>query len=403
MKKAFLLCLSLFFSLVLFSQTWQVSGVVTAAEDGLPLPGVNVLVKGVTGMGTITDVDGKFSINVPQGKSLGFSYIGYTEQIKEVKSNLVLKVVLQADTKMLDEVVAIGYGTMKKSDLTGAVTSISSEKMKQVPVSGIDQALQGRAAGVTVNANSGQPGAAAQVRIRGIGTITGDASPIYVVDGVILSDISFLSPSDIASTEILKDASATAIFGSRGANGVILVTTKRGTDNPKGNISVDTYFGVQNRWNKLSLMGRDEFAQTFSTLNGSNDYLVANGLNKWIESYLTGKKSPYFPKIASATYPQGMDYTTVDTDWQDQVFKKDATIQNHYISFDGGSKTSTYAISAGWFNQEGTIIGSNYNRFTLRVNTSHNVRSWLKIGENLSFMNSSGRNAMNNNASAGAS
>jgi len=403
MKKSILLCLSLLITVVISAQTWQVSGVVKAAEDGLPLPGVSVIVKGATGIGTITDNDGKYSINVPEGKSLGFSYIGYIEQIKQINSNAVLNVVLESKTKMLDEVVAIGYGTMKKSDLTGAVTSIGSDKIKQVPVSGIDQALQGRAAGVTVNANSGQPGAPAQVRIRGIGSVLSSSDPIYVVDGVILSDISFLSPSDISSTEILKDASATAIFGSRGANGVILVTTNRGSDNPKGNISVDTYFGVQNRWNKLSLMGRDEFAQTFSTLNGSNDYLVANGLNKWIESYLTGKKSPYFPKIKTSAYPQGMDYTQVDTDWQDQVFQKDATIQNHHISMDGGTKTSQYAISAGWFDQQGTIIGSNYNRLTLRVNTSHNVRSWLKVGENLSFMSSTGRNAMNNNPSAGAS
>lgn len=394
--------LTIFLSL-LPAQNYSVSGVVKAKEDGSALPGVNIVVTGNSGIGTISDLNGEFSINVPQGKTLSFTYIGYKTLIKEIKGNTFLNILLESDAQLLEEVVAIGYGTMKKSDLTGSVTSIGSEKLKQIPVSGIDQALQGRAAGVTINANSGQPGAAAQVRIRGIGTVTSSCDPIYVVDGVILDNISFLSPSDIQSTEILKDASATAIFGSRGANGVILVTTKKGSDNPKGNITVDTYFGVQNRWNKLSLMGRDEFAQTVSTLNGSNAYLTANGLNKWIEAWYTGKKSPYFPKIKTDAYPEGMDYTTVDTDWQDEVFQENATIQNHYISFDGGSKTSQYAISAGWFDQQGTIIGSYYNRLTLRVNTSHKVRSWLKIGENLSFMTSTGRNAMNNSVSAGAS
>jgi TonB-linked SusC/RagA family outer membrane protein len=403
MKKTFLLSFVLLFSIVLSAQNWQVSGVVTAAEDGLPMIGVSVLVNGVSGMGTVTDIDGKFSVKVPQGKQLAFTYIGYKQLIKDIKGNLVINVVLEADSKMLDEVVAIGYGTMKKSDLTGAVSSVSADKLKKTPVSSIDQALQGRVSGVTVNANSGQPGAAASVYIRGIGSPNGGTGPLYVVDGVIVNGIGYLSPSDIASLEVLKDASSTAIYGSRGANGVILVTTKKGTDSPKVNISVDTYFGVQNRWRKIDLMGRDEFAQIKSTLDGSNDYLVANGLNKWIESYLTGKKSPYFPKIASTTYPQGMDYTTVDTDWQDEVFQKDATIQNHYVSFDGGSKTSQYAISAGYFDQQGTIIGSSYKRFTLRMNTAYQLRKWLKVGENFSFVTSTGRNAMNNSSSAGAS
>jgi len=403
MKRNFLLSLFLLITLSSFAQNWQVSGEVRATDDEMPLVGVTVSIQGITGSSKMTDSDGKYTITVPNGRSLIFSYIGYKVQTKQVSGNVVMNIVLEPDSKELMEVVAIGYGTMKKSDLTGSVTSITAEDIKQIPVSSLDQALQGRAAGVTVNASSGQPGASAEVRIRGIGTILSNSAPIYVVDGVILDNISFLSPSDIQSTEILKDASATAIFGSRGANGVILVTTKQGSDNPKGNITVDTYYGIQNRWNKLSLMGRDEFAQTLSTLSGSNEYLIANGLNKWIEAYFTGKKSPYFPKIKSDAFPTGMDYTTVDTDWQDEVFQEDAAIQNHYISFDGGTKTSTYAISAGYFDQVGTIIGSNYQRLTLRVNTAHKIRSWLKIGENFSFMTSTGRNAMNNNSSPGAS
>ena len=403
MKKTLLLLLTFLFTALVSAQSFQIAGVVTSSDDGLPMTGVSVMVQGVSGVGTITDIDGKYTVKVPKGKSIVFSYIGYLSQNKQVTESKTINVVMQANSKMLDEVVAIGYGSMKKSDLTGAVSSVSADKLKKTPVSSLDQALQGRVSGVTVNANSGQPGAAASVYIRGIGSPNGGTGPLYVVDGVIVGNISYLSPSDISSLEVLKDASSTAIYGSRGANGVILVTTKKGTDSPKANISVDTYFGVQNRWRKIDLMKRDEFAQIKTTLDGSNDYLVANGLNKWIESYLTGKKSPYFPKIATTTYPQGMDYTTVDTDWQDEVFQKDATIQNHYISFDGGSKTSQYAVSAGYFDQQGTIIGSNYKRFTLRMNSAFQLRKWLKVGENFSFVTSTSRNAMNNSSSAGAS
>ena len=403
MKKTLLLLLTFLFTALVSAQSFQIAGVVTSSDDGLPMTGVSVMVQGVSGVGTITDIDGKYTVKVPKGKSIVFSYIGYLSQNKQVTESKTINVVMQANSKMLDEVVAIGYGGMKKSDLTGAVSSVSADKLKKTPVSSLDQALQGRVSGVTVNANSGQPGAAASVYIRGIGSPNGGTGPLYVVDGVIVGNISYLSPSDISSLEVLKDASSTAIYGSRGANGVILVTTKKGTDSPKANISVDTYFGVQNRWRKIDLMKRDEFAQIKTTLDGSNDYLVANGLNKWIESYLTGKKSPYFPKIATTTYPQGMDYTTVDTDWQDEVFQKDATIQNHYISFDGGSKTSQYAVSAGYFDQQGTIIGSNYKRFTLRMNSAFQLRKWLKVGENFSFVTSTSRNAMNNSSSAGAS
>ncbi|MBQ8839080.1 MAG: TonB-dependent receptor [Bacteroidales bacterium] len=296
---------------------------------------------------------------------------------------------------MLEEVVAIGYGVMKKSDLTGSVASVKGDQLKKTPASGLDQALQGLAAGVTVTSNSGQPGAAAQVRIRGIGTVN-DSSPIYVVDGVIVSDISYVSPNDIVSTEILKDASATAIYGSRGANGVILVTTKKGGEAGRVNVSFDAYAGVQTRWNKLDLMHSEEFARTLADMYGKEYYinLLANkGVGAWVREFKTGN---------SDFFPSNMDYGVFDTDWQDEVFRN-ALIQNYHLSFDGGNEKSTWAISAGHFNQDGTIIGSNYNRLTLRANSAHKIAKWLKIGENLTFMNSWGRNAMNNSSSPGAS
>jgi len=402
MKKTFLLCYCLITSLLLSAQSSQITGVVTGSEDGQPLIGVSVVVKGIPGVGTITDLDGKFSIKVPVGKSLKFSYIGYIEQTRDVKENTVLNVVMFSNSKMLDEVVAIGYGTMKKSDLTGAVTSVKADQLQKTPAAGLDQALQGRAAGVTVNANSGQPGAAAVIRIRGIGTVNG-SGPIYVVDGMILDNISFLSPNDIESTEILKDASSTAIYGSRGANGVILVTTKKGKEG-KSNISFNAYAGIQNRWNKLDIMGRDEFAKTIVSLNNvasERIYFKEQGLNKWLSAYRLG--STYFPTVLSTANANGLDYSNIETDWQDEVFNANAMIQNYHLSIDGGTEKDHYAISGSYFNQDGTIIGSNFERFTLRINSSHKVRNWLTIGENLSFMSSTGRNAMNNNSSPGAS
>lgn len=387
-------------TLSVFAQDYEVKGVVTDKQDNLPLVGVNVVIKGTT-QGVVTDVNGNYQLKVPSGAVLQFSFIGYASQEITVIKPATLHVALVSDSKMLDEFVAVGYGSIKKSDLTGSVASVSADKLRQAPVSGIDQALQGRAAGVTVNANSGQPGSQATIRIRGVGTIN-NSDPIYVVDGVILDNISFLSPGDIASTEILKDASATAIYGSRGANGVILITTRKGSTTGDARISFDGYMGVQNRWKKLDLMERDEFAHFKAVANNSVDMLEAD-FNRWIETWLTGRRSPYFPVIKSETNPNGYDYSTTETDWQDEVFRQNAKIQSYYLSAEGGSEKSQYAMSATYFKQDGTIMGSWFERLTLRVNSSNQLKKWVKVGENLSFMSSSGRNALNNSASAGAS
>ncbi|MDR0798274.1 MAG: TonB-dependent receptor [Dysgonamonadaceae bacterium] len=390
MKKLFSL---LFFTLVaagMYAQdNWQVSGVVTDANDGSELIGVSVSVQG-TSQGTVTDLDGRYSISVPKGKSLTFSYVGYKPQTIVVKGS-TLDVALNTDTKMLDEVVAIGYGSIKKSDLTGAVGSISGEKLRQAPVAKLDQALQGRMAGVTVNSNSGQPGAAATVMIRGIGTVS-NAKPIFVVDGLITDNINFLSTSDIASLEVLKDASAQAIYGSRGANGVVLITTKKGDASGKTNLTFETYYGVQNRWKKLDVMGRDELVTTIATLGRTKKELDEVGLNEWIRSNKTPNTGTYYPRIVEynadgTVKTPGIDYTMYDTDWQDEVFVKDAPIQNYYFSADGGNDKMSYMMSVNYFDQKGILINSYYNRLTLRLNTSYKMRDWLRIGENLSFSN----------------
>lgn len=376
-----------------------VKGVVMAEGEPDPVIGANVVLKGTTN-GTITDFDGNFEIEAKAGDVLVFSYLGYkTQEVKVANPAAPIKVTLASDNVMLDEVVAIGYGAMKKSDLTGAVTSVKAEELTKAPVSGLDQALQGRAAGVTVTTNSGQPGEAATIRIRGIGSAIGGNDPLYVVDGVITSDISFLAPNDIQSMEILKDASATAIYGSRGANGVILVTTKSGGSG-KANITFDAYWGFQNRWKKLDLLGSKDMALTKLRIDAMKngalqlaDYMN-DGFAEWMKVYNLAE---------SKYYPTTFDYANQETDWQDEVFKKNAFMHNYNLSVDGGNDKGHYALSANYFGQEGTIIGSNYQRFTIRLNSDYEIRKWLKIGEHLSFMASSGRNAMNNSSSAGAS
>jgi TonB-linked SusC/RagA family outer membrane protein len=377
------------------AQNLTITGQVVSADDSYPLPGVSVLVKG-TAKGTSTDLDGNYSITVSKGQTLVFACIGFLNQEKLIENAGRMDVSMESDAQMLDEVVAIGYGVMKKSDLTGSVASVKGDQLKKTPAAGLDQALQGVAAGVTVNASSGQPGAAAEVRIRGIGTVNNSA-PIYVVDGVIVDNINYLSPNDITSTEILKDASATAIYGSRGANGVILVTTKKGSSDGKINVSIDAYAGIQNRWKAIDLMNASEFASYMAVASGdpSQPQVLQNGgVDAWVRQFLTGK---------SAYYPTNLDYNQMDTDWQDVVFKKNAAIQNYHVSVDGGSQKGYWSMSANWFDQQGTIIGSDFTRTSLRVNSAYDIAKWLRIGENLTFMTSHGRNAMNNSSSPGAS
>ena len=406
MKRFLLTMLLLLCASSIYAQSRRIEGRVTSEEDGEPLIGVSVTIKG-TYTGVATDVNGHYAITLPTAGEhlLVFTYIGYSNEERRVSgATTTMDVVMRTDATMIEEVVAIGYGTMRKSDLTGAVASVSSEQLTKTPAAGIDKALQGRAAGVTVNASSGQPGAGAEVRIRGIGTVN-DSSPIYVVDGVITSDINYLNPNDIASTEILKDASSTAIYGSRGANGVIIITTKSGSKQSKVNVEFNAYVGIQNRWNKLSLMGTEEQARTEVTMQGQQsqiNYFNQNGFNQWLSTYKLGSSS-FYPVVKSSTTPNGLDYSAINTDWQDEVFKPNAVIQNYHLAVSGGSDKSTYAISASYFNQDGTIMGSNFNRLTLRANTTYTITKWLKIGENISFVTSEGRNAMNNSSSPGAS
>lgn len=393
------------------AQSVALSGKVTDANDGQPMIGVTVTVEGTT-RGTISGYDGAFSLSAEQGQVLVVAYMGYQEQRIPVTGQRDLNIVMDYDATQLEELVVVGYGTMKKSDLTGAVSSVKGELLQKTPSATLDQALQGRVAGVTVNAGTGQPGAGAQVRIRGIGSVNANVDPLYVVDGMIVSDINFLSPNDIVSTEVLKDASASAIYGSRAANGVILITTKTGEKSERTNVSFDAYVGLQNRWNKLDLISDPneyvslmlDFAGAGATERGlfEKSKEEGGGFNAWLTSYRIGG-SKYFPVAKTLGTPDGYDYENNITDWQDAVFRPNALIQNYHVSVDGGSEKTRYALSGNYFSQDGTIIGSTYERVTLRLNTSHQIYKWLKVGETLSFSTSKSRWAMNNSSSPGAS
>ena len=304
----------------------------------------------------------------------------------------------------LDELVVIGYGTVKKSDLTGAVSSVKGEELKKAAVASVGAALQGKVAGVTVTSNTGQPGSDVSIRIRGIGSVNAGVSPLYVVDGMIVNDINFLSPNDIATTEVLKDAASAAIYGSRAANGVILITTKSASKNDKATVTFEAYAGVQSRWKKLDLMQSQEHLETMFKINGAStaelEAYRTGGLNAWLNYARIGGVAD-FP-VATDVPGQGFDYAAQNTDWQDEVFR-DAAIQNYYLSVDSGSRKVSQTFSANWFSQDGTIIGSWYNRLNLHYNASSRIKDWLKIGSSLNFSSTKSRWSLNNNSQPGAS
>ncbi len=310
---------------------------------GFPLPGVTVVVKGTT-TGVITDPEGKYSLtNVPENATLQFSFIGMKSQEIAVSGKSAINVTLEEESIGIDEVVAIGYGTVKKSDLTGSVSSVKSDQLVAFPTSGAVQALQGRAAGVQITANNGDPGGSMSIKIRGGTSMTSSNNPLYVVDGF---PGAFLpEPENIESLEILKDASATAIYGSRGANGVVMITTKKGN---KGKVRVEynTSISQQQETNRIELLNAKEFLD----------------LNL-----------PYFPAYVS----DGQD-----TDWLDVVFQK-GSIQTHQLSLSGGNEVADYYISGSYFDQKGLIVGSGFNKYSLTSNINIKANDWIKIGLNL--------------------
>ncbi|WP_225865764.1 SusC/RagA family TonB-linked outer membrane protein [Dyadobacter aurulentus] len=334
-----------------------ISGKVTD-EAGEPLPGVSVMVKG-TQQGTATSVSGEYRLTLNAlPVSLVFSFVGYLSKEIEVTSQSNLSVKLAADTKALEEVVVVGYGTVKKSDLTGAVSKIGEGNIKATPIVSLDRAMQGRAAGVQVVSNSARPGGSSTIRIRGSGSVNASNDPLYVVDGFPTDNLNSINPNDIESIEILKDASATAIYGSRGSNGVVMVTTKHGKAG-KTVVSYEGYYGIQSVRRKIPLLNGQQFAEFV------NDAQVNNG------------GTPYFDgSTADRPLPSAIGE---GTDWQDAIIRN-APIQNHQLGISGGSEKSRYAISFGYYDQGGIIKNSNFKRYTLRSNIDSDVSSRIKVG-----------------------
>ena len=336
----------------------KVTGKVTSSADGLGMPGVTVMVKGTT-MGAITDVDGNYSLVIPEGgKVLVFTFIGMTSQEVTIGNQTVINVSLSENVVDFDEVVVIGYGTVKKSDLTGAVAVVSTKDLTRNPASSAAAALQGKAAGVLVMQNP-EPGGGAKIRVRGIGSINGSSEPIYIVDGVAGS-INGIQPNEIESMQILKDASATAIYGANGSNGVVIVTTKRGKSG-KTQLSLNSYLSVSRAPDEYDMMNADEYSNFYKSIHGD------------LPEYNQAFREKYYGE----GWQQG-------TNWQDQMFKTGLN-QNYHLSLSGGGENSNYQISMGYLKEDGTVIKTNAERYTIRANSDFKIGKHVKMGESMSM------------------
>lgn len=343
-------------SVTIIQQTKKVSGVVTD-NTGEPILGANVVVKGTT-EGTVTDMDGKYTLDVPNNATLSISFIGYTTKEVKVGNLSVINVVLEEEAIGLNEVVAIGYGYVKKKDLTGAVSTVSADDMVMGgTVSNAAQALQGKTAGVQVSQSSKAPGGTISVRVRGNNSISSTNEPLYVVDGFPSSEGLNLNPNDIESMQILKDASATAIYGARGANGVVLITTKRGRAG-ENKISYSGYLGAQTVDNPFEFIN-------------AKDYM--NLQNALYQEIAGQEGNPY------GAYTPSQLESTVDTDWLD-VCTRTALVQDHNFQFRGGSDKTKVLTSLGYFKQEGVLKNTDFNRISGRVNVDQTINDYIKAG-----------------------
>ncbi|MDO7173167.1 SusC/RagA family TonB-linked outer membrane protein [Mariniflexile sp. AS56] len=339
------------------AQNSEITGIVTSVDDGMPIPGAAIIKVGTT-TGAVTNFDGEYTIDAKRGDVLQFSYLGMvTKTITVVQSPL--NVALESDIQGLDEVVLVGYGKVKKSDITGSVSSISAKQLTQTQSTSIAQAIQGRAAGVSVTKSSGQPGSTPTVRIRGVGTVN-DADPLYIVDGVPINDITNINMDDAQSVEVLKDASATAIYGSRGANGVVLITTKLGSE-MKPVISYKTYIGVENRIDNLEVMNAEQ----------------------WATTYNEGKTND-----GAAPEPAFADPSSLESyNWKDAVYRT-GTIESHQLSISGGTEKASYYVSFGNLSQKGIVNNTSFKRTNFRVNNTYQIKPKIKVGHNLQYANS---------------
>ena len=321
-------------------------------EQGETIIGASVLIKGEETTGTTSDMDGKFTLSVPQGATLVISYIGYHPQEIKIRKRTALHVILKEDNQLLEEVVVVGYGTVKKSDLTGSVSGVSTRQFKNQPVKRVENILQGRTPGVEVTATSGVPGAGMKVRVRGTTSINKSSDPLYVIDGIISSSgLDGINPSDIQSMEVLKDASSTAIYGSRGSNGVILITTKGGSEG-KASITFDASVGLSTVRKQYDLLNAYEYATALNDIRGSSTISAED-----LEAYKNGTKG---------------------INWADLITHTGIT-QDYRLSISGGNAKVKYLISGNMLDQEAVTIRTDYKRYGIRANIDADVKPWLTI------------------------
>lgn len=358
------------------SQAVKQHGIITVKgtlkdEAGEALIGVSVAVKG-TSNGTLTDIDGTYSIDVPENRTLVFSFVGYLTQEVKITNQTKVDIVLKEDVQKLDEVVVVGYTTQRKADLTGAVSSVDMNKLGDMAVTGLNSALQGRMSGVTVLQSSGAPGSSSSIRIRGMGTF-GNNDPLYIIDGVPADNMDDLSPSDIERVDVLKDAASAAIYGSRAANGVVLIQTKKGKDTGKINVSINMYQGFSSPQKKIDMLNAKE-----------RNMIHLEALDNWYGGLSADKQLEQEANYKSRKVYYGSDYAQVDrTNWQDEIFSNGAYQANYDLSLSGASKNARYSIMGGHISQDGILKNTSFERTSFRVNTEMDVLKGLKFGENL--------------------
>ena len=350
-------------------QQIRITGTVIG-EDGIPLPGVYVVLTGTT-TGVVTGEDGKYSIDIPQGsKSLTFSFIGMESQEISINSQTIINVTLKDSAIELSEIVVIGYGQMKKSDLTGAITVLKNDELAYKATANVAQALQGKVAGV-VATNNGAPGSSPVIRVRGMGSVRSDTEPLYVVDGVLTGNISFLSSNDVESMTVLKDASASAIYGIRAANGVIIITTKKGTKD-KTAINYSGYTGFQKPVNIMEMADAKEYIQL---LNEKGEIAAR--------------------KTGGSFTPYNADDYNVTTDWFGEILRDKALMSNHDLSISGGNEKALYALGIGYYKQEGLMLYDLYKRIKLRASVESKIKDFINIGFTANFSNTNSDNSPN--------
>jgi TonB-linked SusC/RagA family outer membrane protein len=369
--------IALFYSLISYGQnTVSVTGSVLESENREPLIGVTVIEKG-TGNGTVTDYDGKFTLRTTANATLVFNYLGYAAKEVNAGDGGEISVLMEEQTQSLDELVVIGYGVQKKSDLTGSISSISGRNVNDVPVASVLQALQGKAAGITVIQNTGAPGSTTTIKVRGTGTVN-DADPLYVVDGFIVDGIDHLNPNDIANVEIFKDAASSSIYGARGANGIVAITTKSG-EKAETKITFDSYVGFSTPWKTIPVLDIEQYALMQDYINGTSLYSA--------DGQLYHSKDPATQEL----YYNERIFNDIDTirrnspgNWWDAITRTGIR-QQYNLSVSGGNEKNRYLVSGSYYDEKGIVNTSSYNRFNTRMNLNSELAKWLQLTASMSY------------------